>query len=120
MGVQPRSDLAPELGLAIPAEALAALAGPLDLREMAVVRLEDVVVLGEDRADVRVRPEPTLLLDRRAPAREGVHDLLVSLGLSIRREDTGLRNRGRHFPGRSQEARKELVVNQGRFRIAEP
>src|SRR5437870_8606277 len=120
VGFEPWPDLAPELGLAVSAEALAALAGPLDLREVAVIGLEDVVVLGEDRANVWVRPKPALLLDRSAPAREGVHDLLLRLSLGIRREDAGLRNRGRHFPGRSQEAGKELVVNQGRFRIAEP
>src|SRR5438445_3411877 len=119
VGVEPRSDLSPELGLAVSAEAFAALTRPFDLGEVAVVRLEDVVVLGEDRANVRVRPEPTLLLDRRASAREGVHDLLLRLGLLVRGEDAGLRNRGRHFPGRSQEARKELVVDQGGFRITE-
>src|SRR2546428_10994458 len=119
MSLQPTSDLIPELRLAIPAEAGARLARLLDDREILVVRLEDVVVLGEDRADVRVRPEPTLLLDRRASAREGVHDLLLRLGLLVRGEDAGLRNRGRHFPGRSQEARKELVMDQGGLRITE-
>ena len=51
MGHQPGADLPPELGLAIPAQAFTVLARPLDLGEVAIVGLEDVVVLGEDRAD---------------------------------------------------------------------
>src|SRR5256886_241321 len=119
VGLKPRAHLPPQLGLAVPAETLAALARPLDLGEMAVVRLEDVVVLGKDRTDVRVRPEAALLFDGRPPTRERVHDLLLGLGLRVRRKDARLRNRSRHLAGRSEEARKELVVYQGGLRIAE-
>src|SRR5256886_284930 len=119
VGREPCAYLSPQLGLAVPAETLAALARPLDLGEMAVVRLEDVVVLGKDRTDVRVRPEAALLFDGRAPTRERVHDLLLGLGLRVRREDARLRNRSRHLAGGSEEAGKELVVYQGGLRIAE-
>src|SRR5438309_10075042 len=87
VGREPCAYLSPQLGLAVPAETLAALARPLDLGEMAVVRLEDVVVLGKDRTDVRVRPEAALLFDGRAPTRERVHDLLLGLGFRVHRED---------------------------------
>src|SRR5256886_733578 len=119
MGLQPSADLPPELGLAVPAQALAVLARPLDFCEMSVVRLEDVVVLREDGADVRIRTEAPLLLDRRTSARESVHDLLLGLGLRVRREDARFRNRGGHLARRSQEAREEFVVDQGGFRIPE-
>ena len=62
MGPQPAADLPPELGLAIPAQAFTVLARPLDLGKVAVVGLEDVVVLREDGADVRIRTETPLLL----------------------------------------------------------
>src|SRR5437016_12233683 len=87
MGFQPGAHLSPELGLAIPAQAFAVLARPLDLGEVAVVRLEDVVVLREDGADVRIRAEAPLFLDGRTSAGEGVHDLLLGPGLRVRRED---------------------------------
>src|SRR5437773_5975474 len=119
MGLQPAADLPPELGLAIPAQAFAVLARPLDFCEMSVVRLEDVVVLREDGADVRIRTEAPLLLDRGTSAREGVHDLFLGLGLRVRREDARFRNRGGHLARRSQQAREEFVVDQGGFRIPE-
>src|SRR3989449_2925772 len=119
VGLEPCPYLPPQLGLAVPAEPLAILARPLDLGEVAVVRLEDVVVLSKDRTDVRVRPEPALLLNRRAATREGVHDLLLGLGLRVRREDARLRNRGGHLARRSEEAREELGVDQGGLRITE-
>src|SRR6266581_2495766 len=118
--LEPRSDFPPELRLAVPAETLAALARPLDLGEMAVVGLEDVIVLREDRADVGVRAEPPLFLDRRPATGEGVHDLPFRLRLRVRREDARLRDRGGHLAPRSEEAREELVVDQRGLRIPEP
>src|SRR2546430_16540078 len=53
LGAQPRPDLAPELGLPIPADALAGLAGPRDLRQVAVVRLKHVALLAERAPDLR-------------------------------------------------------------------
>src|SRR5438128_7500001 len=110
--LEPRSNFPPQLCLAISAETLAALARPLDLGEVAVVRLEDVIVLREDRADVGVRAEAPLLLDRRPTAGEGVHDLTLRLGLRVRREDARLRDRGRHLAPGSEEAWEKLVVDQ--------
>src|SRR6266581_1189521 len=118
--VEPRSDFPPQLRLAVPAETLAALARPLDLGEVAVVGFEDIVVLREDRADVGVRAEPPLLLDRSPAASERVHDLPFRLGLRVRREDARLRDRGRHLAPGSEEAREQLVVNERRLRIPEP
>src|SRR2546426_7323057 len=109
VSLEPGPHLLPELCLAIAAEALARLARLLHDREMAVVRLEDVIVLGEDRADVGVRPEPALLLDGRSPARERVHHFFPCLGFRVRRKDARLRNRRRHLAAGAQEAREELV-----------
>src|SRR2546428_11608996 len=116
--LEPRSDLLPELRLAVAAQPLPRFARPLDFGEVAVVRLEDVIVLRENRADVWVRPEASLLLDRRAPTGEGVHDFLLRLCLRVRREDARLRDRGRHLPARPEKAREQLGVNHGRLRIA--
>src|SRR5712691_1303829 len=84
---------------------------------MAVVRFEDVLVLAENRADVRVRSEPALLLDGRSSSGEGIHHFLPGLGLRVRREDARLRDRGRHLAARPEEAGEELVVNQGWLRV---
>src|SRR5467141_1950583 len=119
VGLEPGADLLPKLAFAVPAEALAALARALDLGEVRIVRLEDVVVLREDRTDVRIGPEASLFLDGGPASRERVHDLLAGLGFRVRREDARFRNRGGHLAAGTQEAREELVVNQRRFRIAE-
>src|SRR6267143_1301405 len=119
VGLAPGPDLLPKLAFAVPAEALAALARALDLGEVRIVRLEDVVVLREDRTDVRIGPEASLFLDGGPASRERVHDLLAGLGFRVRREDARFRNRGGHLAAGTQEAREELVVNQRRFRIAE-
>src|SRR3990172_4158145 len=47
-----------KLGLALPAQPLPGLARPLHLRKVAVFRREQVRVVREDRADVRVRAQP--------------------------------------------------------------
>src|SRR3989442_10047026 len=117
VSLEPGPHLLPELRLAIPTKTLARLARLLHNREMAVVRLEDVLVLAEDRADVRVRSEPPLLLDGRSASREGVHHLLPGLRLRVRREDARLGDRSGHLAARTQEAREELVLNQGWLRV---
>src|SRR5438445_10610106 len=98
MRLEPRSDLVPELCLAVAAQQLPRFARPLDFGEVAIVRLEDVVVLREDRADVRVRPDASLLFDRRAPTSERVHDFLLPPCLGVRREVAGLLTRGCPLP----------------------
>src|SRR3989475_3422771 len=117
VSLEPGPHLLPELRLAIPAKALARLARLLHDREMAVVRLEDVLVLAENRADVRVRPETPLLFDGRPSSREGVHHFLPGLYLRVLREDARLWDRSGHLPAWPQEAGEELVVNQGRLRV---
>src|SRR3989441_3001367 len=119
VSLEPGPHLLPELRLAIPARTLARLARLLHDREMAVVRLEDVFVLAENRANVRVRSEPALLFDGRSSSREGIHHLLPGLRLRVGREDAGLRDRGRHLAARAEEAGEELIVDQGGLRIAE-
>src|SRR2546425_4879126 len=117
VGFEPWPHLLPQLRLAIAAKALARLARLLHDREMAVVRLEDVFVLAEDRANVWVRSEPPLLFDGRSSSREGIHHLLPGLRLRVGREDARLRDRGRHLAARAEEAGKELVVDQGWLRV---
>src|SRR2546428_4980012 len=117
MSLEPGPHFLPELRLAIPAKTLTRLARLLHDREMAVVRLEDVLVLAEDRADVRVRSEPALLFDGRSSSREGVHHFLPGLRLRVGRKDARLRDRGGHLATRSEKAGEELVVNQGWLRV---
>src|SRR5881628_3611804 len=109
MCFQPGSDLLPQLRLAIAAEAFAGLARLLHDREMTIIGFEDVLVLPENRADVRVRSEPALLLDGRSSSREGIHHFLPGLRFRVRREDARLRNRSGHLAARSQEAGEQLV-----------
>src|SRR5437016_13764365 len=113
MSLEPWPHLLPQLRLAIAAQAFSRLARPLHDREMCVVRLEDVIVLGEDRAYVRVRPEPALLLDRCSSSCEGIHHLLPGLSFGVGREDARLRNRGGHLRTGAEEARLERVVARG-------
>src|SRR3989442_7314198 len=87
VSLEPRPHLLPQLRLAIAAQAFSGFARLLHDREMAAVRLEVVVVLPEDRADLRVRSEPALLLDGRSSSREGIHNFLPSLGLLGDRAD---------------------------------
>src|SRR5713101_989237 len=119
MSLEPWPHLLPQLCLAIAAQAFSGLAGLLHDREMCVVRLEDVIVLGEDRADVRVGPEPALLLDGGSPACERGHHLFPRLGFRIRREDARLRDRRRHLAAGTEKAWEKLVMDQGRLRIPE-
>src|SRR2546425_2192841 len=119
VSLEPRPHLLPQLRLAIAAQAFTGLARLLHDREMAVVGFEDVLVLAKDRADVRVRSEPALLLDGRSSSREGIHHLLSGLSFGVGREDARLRDRGRHLATGAQEAGEELVMDQGRLRVPE-
>src|SRR3989442_8739480 len=117
VSLEPWPHLLPQLRLAIAAQALARFARLLHDREMCIVRLEDVLVLAEDRADVRVRPETALLLDGRSSSREGIHHFLPRLGFRVRREDARFRDRGGHLATGAEEAGEELVMNQSWLRV---
>src|SRR2546427_11293577 len=114
--LEPWRPLLPQLRLAIAAQAFSGFARLLHDREMAIIGFEDVLVLPEDRANVRVRSEPALLLDGRSSSRERIHHFLPRLGFGVRREDARLWNGSGHLAARSQEAGKEFVVDQGRLR----
>src|SRR2546425_11413985 len=74
---QERGDVTGELELAVPAHPDPAPALRLHPLPIRVLRREEVRVVREDGANVRVRPEAALFFDRGPPARERVPDLFL-------------------------------------------